>query len=125
MLFLKANILTIVTFMPIFGALLMVLYDKIVGRNDETLRIMALFFTVLTFLLSLPLISWYTEPMLTVNKPWIESLGVNYHLQVDGLSLWLVILTTVLMPIALLSGWTAIHKHVREYLIFMLALETG
>lgn len=123
--FLKPYILNLVTFLPAIGAILMILHEKFWGKNDETLRRLALGFSLVTFLLSLPLIQWYTDPTIVVNIPWIDALGINYHLEVDGLSLWLVLLTTMLMPIAILSGWTAIHDRVREYLAFMLILETG
>ncbi len=122
---LKPYLLNILVFLPIVGTVIMLMYDQIVGKSDETLRRMALFFTLLTFIASLPLIWWTGDPSLIVNVPWIESLGINYHLEVDGLSMWLVLLTTFLMPIAILSGWTAVHDKVREYLAFMLVLETG
>ncbi|MEW6734355.1 MAG: NADH-quinone oxidoreductase subunit M [Acidobacteriota bacterium] len=123
--FFKQNILTIVTFLPLLGAVLMILHERFWGRNEETLRRLALGFSLLTLVVSLPLVEWYRDPELTINVPWIEQLHINYHLRIDGLSLWLVMLTTTLMPLAILSGWTAIHKRVREYLAFMLALETG
>ncbi|MBN8725366.1 MAG: NADH-quinone oxidoreductase subunit M [Acidobacteria bacterium] len=122
---LKPYLLNILVFFPLLGTIVMLMYDQIVGKNEETLKKMALFFSSITFFASLPLIWWYNDPALIVNVPWVETLGINYHLQVDGLSLWLVLLTTFLMPIAILSGWTAIHDKVREYLAFMLVLETG
>ncbi len=57
--------------------------------------------------------------------PWIPSWGISYSLGVDGLSLWLVILTTFLTPLALLGSWTSIHDRVREFVVFMLLLEAG
>jgi NADH-quinone oxidoreductase subunit M len=119
--FLKPYILTIVTFLPAIGALVMVLLAK----REESMRRMAFGFSLATFIVSLPLIGWYTDPELTVNLPWIEAMRVNYHMRIDGLSLWLVILSTFLMPVAILSSWTSIHKRVREYLVFLLLLETG
>lgn len=129
---LKPYILNILVFLPLIGTLIMLVYDQIMGKseenshsNDEGLRYIALVFSSLTFLASLPLIWWTGDPALAVNVPWVETLGINYHLEVDGLSLWLVLLTTMLMPIAILSGWTSVHSKVREYLAFMLVLETG
>ncbi|MCI0663880.1 MAG: NADH-quinone oxidoreductase subunit M, partial [Acidobacteria bacterium] len=55
---------------------------------------------------------------------WITALGVSYFVGVDGISLWLVLLTTFLMPISILASWH-IEKRVREYMLFMLVLETG
>lgn len=122
--FLKHNILTIVTFLPLVGAILMLLHGYFRGNEPEAMRRMALGFSLATFLVSLPLIGWYADPALTVRASWISSLGVSYHLQVDGLSLWLVILTTLLVPICVLASWH-VERHVREYMVFMLMLETG
>jgi NADH-quinone oxidoreductase subunit M len=119
--FLKSNILTIVTFLPLLGALLIIL----LARTEEGMRRIALGTTILTFLVSLPLINWYTDPALKIDMEWIKVLGVKYHMEIDGLSLWLVILSTFLVPVSILSSWTAIHKRVREYLVFLLLLETG
>src|ERR1051325_9825296 len=119
--FLKPYILSIVTFLPMAGAALIIL----LARNEESVRRMALGVSLLAFAISLLLIGWYTDPELTENVPWIASLGISYHLQIDGLSLWLVILSTLLIPISNLASWTAVHKRVREYMVFMLLLETG
>ena len=58
-------------------------------------------------------------------EPWIPAWGISYRVGVDGLSLWLVILTTFLTPLALLGSWTSIHDRVREFVVFMLLLEAG
>ena len=84
---------------------------------------------VANFLLSLLLFFYFqseTAGMQFVeNVPWIPSLGVSYHLGVDGISLFLVLLTTLLSAVAILSSWTAITERVKEYYIFMLLLEMG
>src|SRR5439155_15464913 len=59
------------------------------------------------------------------NIPWIQTLGANYHVGIDGISLLLVMLTTLLGPLAVLSSWEAIHDRVKEYYVFMLLLQTG
>ena len=56
---------------------------------------------------------------------WIPSIGVNYHVGIDGISLFLVLLTTFLTPITILSSWNSIDRRVKEYFIFLLLLETG
>ena len=56
---------------------------------------------------------------------WIPAWGISYHVGIDGLSLWLVILTTFLTPLCLLGSWTSIERRVREFVIFMLLLEAG
>ena len=59
------------------------------------------------------------------NVPWIQTLGANYHVGIDGISLLLVLLTTLLGPLAILSSWDAIEDRVKEYYAFMLMLQTG
>src|SRR5260370_11595858 len=56
---------------------------------------------------------------------WVRSGGMAYHLGLEGLSLWLVILTTFLTPLCLLGSWTSIHSRVREFVVLMLLLEAG
>ena len=58
-------------------------------------------------------------------RAWLPAYGISYHLGVDGLSLWLVVLTTFLTPLALLGSWYSIHDRVREFNVFMLLLEAG
>jgi len=120
-----APLLTIVTFLPAAGALLLIF----IGRERENLlRYTALAVTVLVFLVSLNLHFRFdaqnSAPQFVEKVPWI-GYGINYHVGIDGISLYLVLLTTFLMPIAVLSSWTYIRSRVKEYLIFMLLLETG
>lgn len=56
---------------------------------------------------------------------WIPSMGIRYHVGIDGISLFLVLLATFLTPIAILSSWNSINERVKEYHVFMLLLETG
>src|SRR5215468_3058655 len=117
-------ILTFVTFLPLAGALLHLL----VPREEEGLHRGLAFLTALaTFVVSLFLLLGFDPGgfNFVVDKVWIASLGVHYKLRVDGISLWLVLLTTFLMPLVLLSSWSAIGKKVREFCVAMLVLETG
>ena len=57
--------------------------------------------------------------------PWIPAYGITYHLGIDGISYWLILLTTFLTPLALLGSWNYIEKRVREFVVFMLLLEAG
>jgi NADH-quinone oxidoreductase subunit M len=59
------------------------------------------------------------------NVSWIGSIGARYHIAVDGISLWLVLLTTLLMPISILSSWTAVRKRELSYYAFLLILESA
>jgi NADH-quinone oxidoreductase subunit M len=82
----------------------------------------------LTFAVSLLLLrgaGWGPEFRFEENVGWIGYIGSRYHLGVDGISLWLVLLTTLLMPIAILSSWTAVHKRQLAYYVFLLILESA
>ena len=63
--------------------------------------------------------------MFEVNVPWIKAIGSNYHVGVDGLSLWLLVLTTFIMPIAVISTWKAVEKKHLAFFIFLLLLESA
>jgi NADH-quinone oxidoreductase subunit M len=118
-------ILTLVTFLPAFGALLLV----ILPRNAKTLKFVAMGIALLTFALSLylPIHFHAGQPgfQFEVNAPWIATPQIHYHLGVDGISLWLVLLTTFLVPLSLLIQWDSIHGEVKEFVMLMLVLETA
>ena len=118
-------ILSLVTFLPLLGAVLMIFLPK---EKASLHRYFALAFALVTFVVSLVLYFQFdgaiADPQFVEKAGWL-GYGINYHLGVDGISLWLILLTTFLMPIVILSSWTSIQKRVKEYLIFMLLLETG
>jgi NADH-quinone oxidoreductase subunit M len=118
-------ILSLLTFLPLAGAVLFVFLPK---EKTGRLRWLALIVTLAVFAASLVLYFQFdggtSEPQFVERAPWL-GYGISYHLGVDGISLWLVLLTTFLMPIVVLSSWTYIGKRVKEYLIFLLLLETG
>jgi NADH-quinone oxidoreductase subunit M len=118
-------ILTFLTFFPVAGAILLIFVPK---EKAGLHRYLALAFTLITFAASLALYFNFdgasADPQFVEKSGWL-GYGINYHLGVDGISLWLVLLTTFLMPIAVASSWTYIQKRVKEYLIFMLLLEAG
>jgi NADH-quinone oxidoreductase subunit M len=120
------SILTLITFLPVAGAALLLFMRK---ASTGAIRNIALIVSLLTLLISLPLFSKFdsSNPGMQFEQSvaWIPSLGVQYHVGIDGISLFLVLLTTVLTPIAILSSWNSIEKRVREYYLFMLMLETG
>ena len=119
-------LLTIVTFLPLAGATLLLAIRK---DNLKAIRLLALSTATATFLLSLPLFFHFeaSTPGMQFEQlvTWIPSIGVNYHVGIDGISLFLVLLTTFLTPITILSSWNSIDRRVKEYFIFLLLLETG
>src|SRR5215475_4190959 len=120
-----ANILTVITFLPAAGALLLLFYGR---EHIRSIRALALIVTLLTFVFSLHLIAHFDSSnpdfQFTVKVPWMPSYGINYALGIDGISLFLILLTTLLSPLAVLASWS-IHERLKEYFIFMLLLETG
>jgi NADH-quinone oxidoreductase subunit M len=122
----QQHLLTTLILFPVVGALLTVGYSLLPNRKESNYKWIALVFTVITFALSLLLIGGVgagTSDFLFVeDRLWIGSIGARYHLGVDGISLWLVLLTTLLMPIAVLSSWTAITKRQLSYYVFLLLL---
>ncbi len=118
-------IISIITFLPLACALLLIFIPK---DKENTLRTIAFIITLLTFVISLTLYfnfdSSTADPQFVEKASWI-GYGINYHVGIDGISLFMVLLTTFLMPIVLLSSWSYIKNRVKEYLIFMLILQTG
>jgi NADH-quinone oxidoreductase subunit M len=122
------KLLTILILLPTAGALVAVLYSVVFGNRDGHHKWIALITTTLTFAVSLLLIRGVgagAEFRFEENVTWIGYIGANYHLGVDGVSLWLVLLTTLLMPISILSSWTAVHKRQLSYYVFLLILESA
>ncbi|MFA5026762.1 MAG: NADH-quinone oxidoreductase subunit M, partial [Candidatus Methylomirabilota bacterium] len=119
-------ILSIVTFLPLAGILLLLGVDP---RHEATLRRLSLGVALATFLASLLLYQEFRIGVpgmqLEERAAWIPHFGVEYHLGVDGISLPLVLLTTFLCAVAMLSSAAAITASVKEYLICLLLLETG
>jgi NADH-quinone oxidoreductase subunit M len=122
----RQYLLTILILLPVVGALAAVGYSLLPSRKESNYKWIALVTTIITFAVSLLLIQGVgagsREFQFVENKVWIGSIGANYHLGVDGISLWLVLLTTLLMPIAVLSSWTAIKKRELCYYVFLLLL---
>lgn len=118
-------ILSFITFLPIIGVFFILSIDS---RRSELVRITALLVSIVVFFLSLPLYFHFdarTYDMQFVEKlRWIPSFGINYHVGIDGISLFLILLTTFITPISILASWH-ITKSVKEYMIAMLVLETA
>jgi len=122
------NLLSVVTFIPLVGAIALVLIPR---DEPGQHRAFALSTSLLTFALSLGL--WFgfdsspSAPEFQFERfvPWIQSIGIGYHVGLDGVALLLVMLTTVLMPIVILSTWKAVQERVKEFMIALLVLETA
>ncbi len=122
---LNSLILTLVTFVPTVGALLLMLFP----RRDSSIRSFALIVSLVDFVLSLHLPIYFDNAkpgfQYDINIPWISSPNIHYHLGVDGISMWLVVLTTFLVPLGVLVSWKSVHERVKEFFILFLLLETA
>jgi NADH-quinone oxidoreductase subunit M len=126
--FFREHLLSIITYTPLLGALLLLL--PAFRGQDDRVRWFANGVAAVGFLVSLPLWFWFDrshpQPFQFEEKAsWIPSIGVSYHFGIDGVSALLILLTTLLGFIAILSSWTAITDRVRQYYIFLLLLQTG
>ncbi len=122
----SGHLLTVLIFFPAIGALALLLL-----KNDDELWIRRLTFVIslVEFLFSLLLL--WAVPIgaagysLEEFRRWISAPPINYHLGVDGISMFLVILTTFLTPICVLASWKGIHYRLKEFHVMLLLLEVG
>ena len=125
----ESHLLTVTVFLPFFWALAGLLIPVSTESGRSTMRNWTLLGSLVTFMLSLKIYSVFqangAQFQLTETAEWIPTLGISYNLGIDGISLWLIILTTFLTPIVILGSYTAIENRVREYYFLLLALETG
>src|SRR5215813_12761215 len=125
--FFRQHILTIVAFWPLAGMIVLMFFNK---ENKGLIRVWTNLVMVVGFLISLPLWFWFDrsnsdQMQFVENVEWIKTLGAHFHVGIDGISLLLVLLTTLLGPLAVLSSWEAIENRVKEYYVFMLMLQAG
>lgn len=124
------HVLSILMLMPLVGALFIALFVGCKGGEQPSncARNAALCVTIGTFLFSL--LIWLgfekgSHDFQFVEKfEWVKGYGISYHLGVDGISLFFVLLTTFLMPICILAGWETIEKRAKEYMICFLVMES-
>jgi NADH-quinone oxidoreductase subunit M len=123
---LAEHLLTVAIFLPLAGAVIIAFLSR---ERPRQIRWVALLASLLTFLATVVLYAGLradTSGMQFIEiHPWIASPPINYHLGVDGLSALLILLTGFLTPLCVLVSWTSITQRVKEFFIFMLALETG
>jgi NADH-quinone oxidoreductase subunit M len=124
-------LLTALILLPVVGAAAVAAHGLAPYADRRHYRWFALGFSLATFALSLLLLSGPTEFarsgafQFVQDIPWVESIGARYHVGVDGVSLWLVLLTTLLVPISILSSWTAVEKRELAFFAAMLLLESA
>ncbi len=120
------NLLDAVLFLPLAGFFVLMAIPR---EHEEFIRRAALAFSLVTFACSLALLGWfdrgYAGLQLQTDLPWIPSPAIRYHTGVDGVSIWLVILTTLLTPVGVLVSWSYISRRVKEFFALFLLMEFG
>ncbi|HVZ21165.1 MAG TPA: NADH-quinone oxidoreductase subunit M [Vicinamibacterales bacterium] len=122
-------LLTISWALPLAGAILLLLIPNGDGKRDGLMRWLALGISIAVFAVSLAL--WWNfqgssaDFQFVERHAWIPAFGIDYYVGIDGISLFLIVLTAFLTPIALLSSWESVEKKVKEFAIFLLALEAA
>jgi NADH-quinone oxidoreductase subunit M len=115
-----------IIFLPLLGAGVIILLPK---EKKDLIRGVALATTLLDFLLCIPLYMGFSATTASLQfeevARWIPSIGSSYHVGVDGISLWLVLLTAFLGPLCILGSWGPIQKRVKEFHFSFLFLQTG
>jgi NADH-quinone oxidoreductase subunit M len=117
-------LLSAIVFLPLLFAFVVALWPK-----ENSVRHLALGFSLIEFFLSLSILQKFDSSsaalQLVEKHIWIERFGISYFLGIDGLSLWLVIMTAFLMPIVILASWTSIDKRVKGFHACLFVLQTA
>jgi NADH-quinone oxidoreductase subunit M len=118
------TLLDVVLFLPLLGFLLLLMVPSTVSR------LAALIVSLIVFVVSLGLLMpyWFASPSgytFSTDVSWISYPPIRYHVSLDGLSLWLVLLTTLLVPIAVAVSWNSIKHRAKEFFAFLILLEFG
>lgn len=120
------DILSILIFLPLVGVFLLVSINK---ENHNVMKGMTFLTALVNFIISLLLYRDFDSTthafQFATSIPWIEDYGINYHIGIDGISLFLVLLTTFLTVISVVACWKDIQEKVKGFMICILLLETG
>jgi NADH-quinone oxidoreductase subunit M len=120
------NLLLLVLVLPAAGFLIALALPR---SSPASSRYWALGISLVTFIASLALIGWFDRSLagdqFTVDRLWISSPEIRFHIAADGVSVWLVLLSTFLTPICVLISWNSIQNRAKEFYAFLLLLECG
>jgi NADH-quinone oxidoreductase subunit M len=116
-------ILSLTTFLPLLGVALIFL-----SRGDANARMIALLTSLATFAVSVYMYFYFdkssAEFQFVEARQWLPGFNISYKMGVDGISIFFILLSTLLTPICILASWKSIEKRVREYMMAFLILET-
>ncbi|MDQ3280334.1 MAG: NADH-quinone oxidoreductase subunit M [Acidobacteriota bacterium] len=119
-------LLSTVLWLPLAAAIVLAFFPR---TAVTAIKGWGLFWSAATFVVSLGILSGWDNAhagfQFVESKPWIPQWGITYGLGIDGITLWLVLLTTFLTPLVFLSQWNALHKHPKEYVVMFLVMETA
>jgi len=120
-------ILSMITFVPLLGAIMIMLIQSDSEVSERNIKNVALFTTIFTFIASLYI--WVNFDTTTAEFQFVERYEwvgsfMSYHMGVDGISMLFVILSTFLMPFCILASWKSVKTNIKEYMIAFLVLET-
>ncbi len=122
------SILSLITFLPLVGVAFILFSTGEKEIVDRNVRFAALYTSLFTFALSLLMFINFDRTsanfQFVERFEWLEKFGITYGMGVDGLSVFFVLLSTLLVPICILCSWNTIKDRVREYMIAFLVLET-
>jgi NADH-quinone oxidoreductase subunit M len=120
------NLLDLLIALPAIGFIVTLLVPR---KQDQTVRLLTLAFSLVTLLLSLGIAVGYKSgekgAQFVTDVVWITNPEIHWHVGIDGLSIWLILLSTFLTPIAILISWRFIGDRVKEFYAFLLLLEFG
>ena len=124
--FFLSHLLSVLIFLPLLGALILFAVPR---ERTGWIRVFTLSLTVLVFLLSIPLFTQFDSDSIAFQfvekRAWLPAIGSSYFVGIDGISLLMVLLTTLLTPLVILASWKSVEKQVKEYMIVFLVLETA
>ncbi|MDP9330096.1 MAG: NADH-quinone oxidoreductase subunit M [Actinomycetota bacterium] len=122
----STHLLSLTTFLPLVGVIALLVGGR--ELHDDAAKSVALITALITFIVSLAVLGRFDGSFsgfqMIEQAAWVKSAGLSYLVGIDGISLWLVLLTTFLFPIAILASWK-IEKDVRLYMASILVLETA
>src|SRR3954452_19971368 len=122
----ESFLLSIILWLPIVAAVVLALFPRSATTAIKTIGFLA---SAATFIISIKLATGFQEGVAGYQFveiwQWIPQWGINYGLAIDGISLWLVLLTTLLTPVVFLASWNSIHKYAKAYVISFLIMEAA
>jgi len=124
-----SGLLTLTTFFPLLGVVAIMLLKPLKRESDQAVKMTALVTSLITFGLTIWVLVDFDRSVAGLQMAdkfeWIPSLGIAYHVGVDGLSILFLLLTSFISALSIWSSFSAITKQIKQYYIFMLLLEIG